>query len=156
MIVRNVDLISFFLPGNKYFLQGMPKIINTVWRSLYFLLSSHLRSIDAKNTLTDKKSSWFIVFKYNNITLPQQKRICNLWCFKIFHWLPNLKDYGNQKYLLLYQEFFAWKFTNVFHVVLWTPWNGIKNFLYVHFISLQLFKRFSKEYMNQNSMRTPL
>ena len=30
VIVRNVDLISFFLPGNKCFLQGMPKINNTL------------------------------------------------------------------------------------------------------------------------------
>lgn len=74
VIVRNVDLISFFLPGNKCFLQGMPKMNNTVWRSLSFLIFSHLRSVDAKTTVKDvKKSLRFIIFEYSKVTLPQWK-----------------------------------------------------------------------------------
>ena len=74
VIVRNIDLISFFLPGNKCFLQGMPKMNNTVWRSLSFLIFSHLRSVDAKTTVKDvKKSLRFIIFEYSKVTLPQWK-----------------------------------------------------------------------------------
>lgn len=159
VIVRNVDLISFFLPGNKCFLQGMSKMNNTVWRSLSFLIFSHLRSVDAKTTVKDvKKSSWFIIFEYNKVTLPQWKLEsasadvfkCSTERYGSYVPLQTLKilEIRNTFY-----QFLVWKFTNVFLVGLWMPWNGMRKLFFVcHFVSLWLFQRCSKEYTNQNSM----
>lgn len=162
VIVRNVDLISFFLAGNKCFLQGMPKMNNTVWRSLSFLIISHLRFVDAKTTVQDdKKLSWFIIFEYSKLTLPQRKlesasadvlKCSTEWCWS---YIP-LQTLKIMEIRNIFYQFLVWKFTNVFLVGLWTPWNGMRKLFFVcHFVSLWLFQRCSKEYMNQNSM-TPL